>query len=112
MNKASLIDSIVEQTGVNRKSVELIIDSMLDTITKSLRGGEAVNLTGFGKFSARTRSARMGVDPQNPSQRIQIPTVTVPKFKSGKALKDALKHSGSNTATKDDTTEPEPSAEA
>ena len=97
MNKASLIDSIVEQTGVNRKTVEQIIDTLLDTIVKNMQNGEAVNLTGFGKFSPRTRSARLGVDPQSPDKKIQIPTVVVPKFKAGKALKDALKHSGTSS---------------
>ena len=94
MNKASLIDSIVEQTGLNRKTVEQIIDTLLDTIVKNMQSGQAVNLTGFGKFSPRTRSARLGVDPQRPDKKIQIPTVVVPKFKAGKALKDSLKHSG------------------
>lgn len=94
MNKAALIDSLAEQTGLNKKVIETVIDTMLDTVVKVLQNGDDVSLTGFGKFSARTRSARMGVDPQNPSQKIQIPAVVVPKFKSGKALKDALKHSG------------------
>lgn len=94
MNKNALIDSIVEQTGVHRKTVEQVLDTLLDTIVKNMQNGQAVNLTGFGKFSPRTRSARLGVDPQNPSQKIQVPAVVVPKFKAGKALKDALKHSG------------------
>lgn len=97
MNKAALIDKLVEQIGLNKKVVETVVDSMLDTIVKSLQNGDEVNLTGFGKFSARTRSARMGVDPQNPTQKIQVPAVVVPKFKSGKALKDALKHSAPQT---------------
>lgn len=106
MNKSTLIDSIVEQTGINRKTVEQLIDTLLDTIVKNMQNGNSVNLTGFGKFSPRTRSARMGVDPQNPSQKIQVPTVIVPKFKAGKALKDALKHSSgasssTQTATED-----------
>ncbi len=93
MNKAALIDSLVEQTGLSKKVVESVLDTALDTIIKQLQQNDTVSLTGFGKFSARVRSARMGVDPQNPSQKIQIPKVVVPKFKAGKALKDALKHS-------------------
>lgn len=97
MNKAALIEAIAEQTGVGKKTVETVIDSLLDVTTKALQQGDTVSLTGFGKFSARVRAARLGVDPQNPTQKIQVPTVTVPKFKSGKALKDALKHSLNST---------------
>jgi len=60
-------------------------------VIDQLQQGEDVTLAGFGSFSARERSARMGVNPQNPSERIQIPAVTVPKFKAGKNLKDSLK---------------------
>lgn len=93
VNKAKLIEMVAEKTGLNKQMVETVIDAMLDTIVKSMQSGESVNLTGFGRFSPRTRAARVGVDPQSPDKRIQVPTVVVPKFKSGKALKDALKHS-------------------
>jgi len=91
MNKATLIDAIVAKTGVNKKTVESVLDVLLDTITATIKAGDFVTLTGFGKFSARLRSARMGVDPLNPTQKIQMPAVLVPKFKAGKALKDSLK---------------------
>ena len=94
MNKAELINRIAEKIGVSKKQSEDMLESMLDIITKSLQNGEEVTLTGFGTFSAKERSARGGVNPQNPSERIQIPAVTVPKFKSGKSLKDALKNKG------------------
>ena len=58
----------------------------------SLKKGEEVVLTGFGAFSVKARAARTGVNPQNPTEKIQIPTVKVPKFKAGKSLKDALKN--------------------
>ncbi|MFA6909388.1 MAG: HU family DNA-binding protein, partial [Patescibacteria group bacterium] len=61
------------------------------TITDVLKAKGEVTITGFGTFMAKERSARAGVNPQNPSERIQIGAVTIPKFKSGKALKDALK---------------------
>jgi DNA-binding protein HU-beta len=64
---------------------------MLEVITETLVKDDEVTLTGFGTFSAKFRSSRMGVNPQNPSERIKVPAVTVPKFKAGKALKDALK---------------------
>ena len=92
MNKAELIESISEKVGVAKKEVESIIDTMLDTITSKLKESQEVTLTGFGAFSARTRKGRIGVNPRNPSEKIDIPSVTVPKFKAGKNLKEALKH--------------------
>ena len=95
MNKAELCEKIAAKTGQNKKDVEDTIDVMEDVIIKSLQNKEEVTLTGFGTFSARDRSARGGVNPQKPSERIQIPAVTVPKFKAGKKLKDELKKSKS-----------------
>jgi len=56
-----------------------------------LTRGEAVTIPGFGKFSARDRAARTGVNPQNPSQKVHIPAAQVPKFSAGSALKAAVK---------------------
>lgn len=92
MNKAELIENISEKVGVAKKEVEGVIDAMLDTITTRIKEGQEVTLTGFGAFSARTRKGRVGVNPRNPSEKIDIPSVTVPKFKAGKNLKEALKH--------------------
>jgi DNA-binding protein HU-beta len=91
MNKFALADTIVAKTGLAKKDVEAVMKTMLESITQSLMKGEEVTLTGFGTFSAKFRSARAGVNPQKPTERIQVPAVTVPKFKAGKALKDALK---------------------
>jgi len=91
MNKFELTDAIIAKTSLPKKDVELIIKSMLEVITDTLMKNEEVTLTGFGTFSAKFRSARKGVNPQNPTERIDVPAVTVPKFKAGKALKDALK---------------------
>lgn len=91
MNKFELADAIVAKTGLPKKDVENVVKTMLEVITHSLTNNEDVTLTGFGTFSAKFRSARMGVNPQNPSEKIEIPAVTIPKFKAGKALKDSLK---------------------
>ncbi len=91
MNKYDLADAIVAKTHLAKKDVEAVIEAMLSTITESLKNNESVTLTGFGTFSSKFRSARMGVNPQKPSERIEIPEVTIPKFKAGKALKDSLK---------------------
>jgi len=91
MNKAELIDVIAAKAEVPKRQAEIMLEGLLETIMATLKSGGEVTLTGFGTFSARKRAARMGVNPQKPGEKIQIPEVTVPKFKAGKALKDALK---------------------
>ncbi|HRY63120.1 MAG TPA: HU family DNA-binding protein [Patescibacteria group bacterium] len=92
MNKASLIDKITEKTGVERRLVLQVLDAFEATVIERLKAGDEVTLTGFGTFIAKFRSARGGVNPQKPAERISVPAVTVPKFRAGKTLKDALKH--------------------
>lgn len=91
MNKAELITFIAEKVGVTKKQAEDMIETFVATVTETLKKGGEVNIAGFGAFSAKQRAGRTGVNPQNPSEKIQIPSVTVPKFKAGKGLKDALK---------------------
>ncbi|MFA4937424.1 MAG: HU family DNA-binding protein [Patescibacteria group bacterium] len=91
MNKAELIGIIVEKTQVNKKQAEEMINAFTETVMSTLKASGEVTIAGFGTFSARKRHARMGVNPQNPTERIQIPEVIVPKFKAGKGLKDSLK---------------------
>ena len=91
MNKADLSQIVAEQVNLPKGQVENILNTILDTVIAQLKKGEEVVLTGLGAFSAKQRAARQGVNPQNPSEKIQIAAVTVPKFKAGKALKDALK---------------------
>lgn len=71
-----------------------MVEAFVDVVTSTLKSGGEVNIAGFGAFMAKTRAARMGVNPQKPTEKIQIGAVTVPKFKAGKGLKDALKHAG------------------
>jgi len=91
MNKAEFAQALSEKLSVSKKEAEDMVNAFVDVVTSTLKSGGEVVLTGFGAFSAKKRAARTGVNPQNPSQKIQIPAVTVPKFKAGKALKDALK---------------------
>ena len=91
MNKAELIDTIAQKVNLAKKQVEEMIDAMTQTITDTIKGGNEVTITGFGAFSAKQRAGRVGVNPRNPTEKINIPAVTVPKFKAGKGLKDALK---------------------
>ena len=91
MNKAELINVISERVGVTKKQAEDMIESFVDIVTQQLVKDSDVTIAGFGQFMAKTRAGRTGVNPQNPTEKIQIPPVRVPKFKAGKGLKDALK---------------------
>lgn len=91
MNKADLASRLADKLGLTKKQGEDVVDAFQAIVTESLSRQEEVTIAGFGTFSSRIRSARMGVNPQKPSERIRIPEVLVPKFKAGKALKDALK---------------------
>lgn len=93
MNKAELAQKLAEKLNISKKEAEDMLNAFVDEVTISLKRDEEVVLTGFGAFTSKTRAARTGVNPQNPTQKIQIPAVKVPKFKAGKALKDALKSS-------------------
>ncbi len=90
MNKAELINHIAAQTQVTKRQAEMMIECVMETVTKELKSGNEVALSGFGTFSAKKRAGRVGINPQTKA-KIQIPPVTVPKFKPGKTLKVALR---------------------
>ena len=91
MTKQDLVSGAAQSAGVTKKAASEVLDSILGMITKSLQKGENVTITGFGTFRISHRAARTGVNPRNPSQKIQIPAMKLPAFKAGKSLKDAVK---------------------
>jgi len=91
MNKNDLIDALSGKLGSPRSEAEKILNTLVDLITETLKKGEEVSITGFGQFSVSDRAARAGVNPQRPTEKIQIPATKVPKFKAGKGLKDAVR---------------------
>ena len=93
MTKQEFVDRVAQKSGLNRKDAAGAVDAFLDSITESLRRGEEVSFTGFGKFSAQHRAARQGVNPRNPTERVHIPATRVPKFSAGSQLKQAVKQS-------------------
>lgn len=95
MNKAALIENISTKTNIPKKEVEIILDNFEKIIIEVLKTGQEVTLTGFGTFLAKKRTARLGVNPQKPTEKIQIPEVIVPKFRAGKNLKNSLKTAAS-----------------
>ena len=91
MNKDQLSDAVMEAAGIESKSTaKAAVESVFDIITKALANGEEVSVAGFGVFKSQARAARTGVNPKT-GEKIQIAATTVPKFKAGKALKDAVK---------------------
>ncbi|MDG2170846.1 MAG: HU family DNA-binding protein [Opitutales bacterium] len=89
MNKAELVDAISEGAGISKADAAKALDTTLVAVTKSLSGGNAVSLVGFGNFSVSRRNARTGRNPQTGAE-IQIPARNAVKFSAGKALKDAV----------------------
>ena len=90
INKDALISSIAAKTELSKKDIETMIDSMIDSITKAIKAGDKVTLTGFGTFRISNRAAREGINPQTKA-KIQIPAMKVPKFTAGKALKESVR---------------------
>lgn len=91
MNKAELIEHVSTKLTLPKNQVSDVVEATLATIADTLKTGGEVTFAGFGQFLSKRREARMGVNPRNPTEKIQIAAVTVPKFKAGKSLKDALK---------------------
>jgi len=89
LNKAELINSVAEKTGLSKKDAGQAVDAFIVSVTDALQGGEKVQLVGFGTFEVRAKKARPGRNPQT-GEAIQIPATQVPVFKGGKALKDAV----------------------
>lgn len=90
MTKAELVAKIAEESGISKASAEKALGSFIKAVTNTLKKGGKVALTGFGTFSVAKRKARVGRNPQT-GKEIKIPATKVPKFKPGKALKDAVK---------------------
>jgi len=89
VNKAELIDAVAAKAELTKSDAASAVDAVFSTITKTLSGGNAVTLVGFGTFAVTDRAARTGRNPRT-GEAITIPASKSPKFKSGKALKDAL----------------------
>ncbi len=90
MTKDGLIEEVLKITGLSKKDASIAVNGVFDTITKALSRGDEVAITGFGSFRAVKRAARAGVNPKT-GAKIQIPASTKPKFRAGKALKEAVK---------------------
>lgn len=91
MSKQDLIAAIADASGITKRAASDALEALIGSITKELKKGNSVTVTGFGTFRVSKRAARTGVNPRNPTQKISIPAMKVPSFKAGKTLKDAVR---------------------
>lgn len=89
-NKQELIAKVAESAELTKKDAEKAVNAVFTSVSEFLAKGEKVQLIGFGTFETRERAAREGRNPQT-GDAIKIAATTVPAFKAGKALKDAVK---------------------
>ena len=89
MNKADLVAAMAEKAGVSKKDAEASLKAFTDVVAEELKKGEKIQLVGFGTFEVTERAAREGRNPLT-GEKMQIKASKAPKFKAGKALKDAV----------------------
>ena len=90
MTKAELIDKVASSAGLSKADASRALDSTFNAIRSALRKGQKVTLVGFGTFSVVKRKSRKGRNPRT-GDVITIPASKIPKFTSGKSLKDAVR---------------------
>ncbi|MDN5353008.1 MAG: DNA-binding protein HU-beta [Clostridiales bacterium] len=90
MNKAELVASMAEKSGLTKKDAELALNAFMKSVEEELAKSGKVQLVGFGTFDVRERKERTGRNPRNPKETINIPASKAPVFKAGKALKEMV----------------------
>ncbi len=89
MNKSELIDAVAAKTGLSKAKSEDAVKAFIDVVSDELKAGGKVQLVGFGTFEVTERTAREGRNPRT-GETMTIAATKTPKFKAGKALKDAV----------------------
>jgi DNA-binding protein HU-beta len=90
MNKQDIVAKIAKDTGITKTAATAAVDSLIDSITRTLKKGDSVSFVGFGTFKTASRKARTARNPQTGAE-IKIPKRRVARFSAGKALKQAVK---------------------
>jgi DNA-binding protein HU-beta len=90
LTKQEFIQRVAQKSGLSNRDAGKAVDAFMESVTETLKAGDSVNFTGFGKFSPASRAAREGVNPRT-GDRVHIAATTVPKFTAGSQLKAALK---------------------
>lgn len=98
MTKADLVDEVTQAAELSRKDSETVVEIVFESIVKSLRAGDKIEIRGFGSFRSRQRKARVGRNPKT-GERVEVPPKTVPYFKPSKELKDLVNGAGAAPAS-------------
>ena len=97
MTKADLIEEVSALAEVTRKDGEVIVETIFDSIVRSLRAGDKIEIRGFGSFRTRQRKPRVGRNPKT-GARVDVPAKKIPFFKPSKELKDLVNGNHAQTA--------------
>ena len=89
MNKTELVAAIAEKIDFSKADLERALKAFIETVEKALKKGDKVQLVGFGTFEVKKTAARTGHNPRT-GEKLKIKASKTPKFKAGKAFKDAL----------------------
>jgi integration host factor subunit beta len=97
MTKADLIDEVSRLAELTRKDSEVIVETIFDSVVRSLRAGDKIEIRGFGSFRTRQRRPRVGRNPKT-GERVEVPAKKIPFFKPSKELKDLVNESAAVAA--------------
>ena len=89
MTKADLIEEVSRLAELTRKDSEIIVETIFDSVVRSLRVGDKIEIRGFGSFRTRQRKPRVGRNPKT-GARVEVPAKKIPYFKPSKELKDLI----------------------
>ncbi|HEZ2368916.1 TPA: HU family DNA-binding protein [Neisseria meningitidis] len=89
MNKSELIEAIAQEADISKAAAQKALDATTNAVTTALKQGDTVTLVGFGTFYVGERAERQGRNPKT-GETLTIAAAKTPKFRAGKALKDAL----------------------
>ena len=89
MNKTELIEQVAKRIDTSTRESQRYLDALMTVIEDALKGGEEVQITGFGKFYLQERKAREGRNPQT-GKKMRIPASKVPSFSAGNSFKEAI----------------------
>lgn len=94
MTKAELIEEVSRVVEMTRKDSEVIVEAILGSVVRALRGGDKIEIRGFGSFRTRSRQPRVGRNPKT-GDSVDVPAKRIPYFKPSKELKDLVNGSAS-----------------
>ncbi len=111
MTKADLIEEVSRVVEMTRKDSEVIVEAIFDSVVRSLRNGDKIEIRGFGSFRTRERRPRVGRNPKT-GARVEVPAKRIPYFKPSKELKDLVNEEASGTGAAQAAAEAEPADSA